>query len=144
MRSTLLVIALFLTGTFSLSAQTKTGTAPSKTGTAAKPKAAAPKDTSLCSKNWILVGTEEFGVESKPTKKQTGDYLRMTGNGKYSLRRNGEDKSGTWTRSGAYIFFVDEASKEKFNYKVENTEDRKLKVDYHVSDMHTIFNFELN
>jgi hypothetical protein len=68
----------------------------------------------------------------------------MMGNGKYTLRRNGDEKSGTWTRSGAYIFFVDEASKEKFNYKVESAEDRKLKVDYHVSDMHTIFNFEQN
>jgi hypothetical protein len=146
MKPSLLFIALFLTGTLSLSAQTKTGKAtPSKSGTAVKtPKPAAPKDTSLCSKNWILVGTEEFGVESKPTKKQTGDYLRMMGNGKYTLRRNGDEKSGTWTRSGAYIFFVDEASKEKFNYKVESAEDRKLKVDYHVSDMHTIFNFEQN
>jgi hypothetical protein len=54
MKPSLLFIALFLTGTLSLSAQTKTGKAtPSKSGTAVKtPKPAAPKDTSLCSKNW--------------------------------------------------------------------------------------------
>jgi hypothetical protein len=86
---------------------------------------------------------EEWAVESKPKKKQVADYLWMTGDGKYNLKRNGEDKSGTWTRQGPYINFIDESSKEKFAYKVESSEPKKLKVDYHVSDMHTLFTFEV-
>ena len=141
----ILLLSLSLCFAYYLSAQTKTPGAAK--GTSKLPvktvKPAAPKDTTLCSKNWVLTGTEEFGVESKPTKTQADDYLWMSGKGTYKLKRNGEDKSGTWTRSGAYIFFTDEASKEKFNYKVESAEEKKLKVDYHVSDIHTLFQFEL-
>jgi hypothetical protein len=142
-KNTLFLALLF--ATLSFSAQTKSGSAaPAKKAVPAKTvKAAAPKDTSLCSKNWVLVKTEEFGIESKPNKKQTEDFLKMTGDGKYSLKRNGEAKSGTYTRSGAYIFFTDEATKEKFNYKVESAEDKKLKVDYHIGDEHTLFSYEL-
>jgi hypothetical protein len=140
----LLFLLPFLGLTVFVSAQTNGTNTPAKTSTAAKPaKPAAPKDTSLCSKRWDLIAVEEWAVESKPKKKQQDDYLWMTGDGKYNLKRNGEAKAGTWTRTGAYINFTDDASKEKFTYKVESAEAKKLKVDYHVSDMHTLFTFEV-
>jgi hypothetical protein len=143
MRKILLSLPLLLFAVC-CSAQTTGGTAPAKTNTASKAvKPTAPKDTSLCSKRWDLIAVEEWAVESKPKKKQQDDYVWMTGDGKYNLKRNGEAKSGTWTRSGAYINFTDDASKEKFTYKVESAEAKKLKVDYHVSDMHTLFTFEV-
>jgi hypothetical protein len=132
-----LLLLFMLPLALGLNAQTKTGSKPPA------PHPAPAKDTSLCSKKWMLIAVEEWAVESKPKKKQVDDYLWMTGDGNYKLKRNGEDKSGTWTKTGAYINFTDDASKEKFTYKVESAEAKKLKVDYHVSDMHTLFTFEV-
>jgi len=136
MKKLLLILPLLATLTLA-SAQTKGGT------TAKAPKNAPIVDTTLCSKRWDLVQVEEWAVASKPKKKQADDYLWMTGDGKYNLKRNGEAKAGTWTRQAAYINFTDEQSKEKFTYKVESSEAKKLKVDYHVGDMHTLFYFEV-
>ncbi len=131
----ILTLLLALATGYVVKAQTKP--TPVKTT-----KAAPARDTSLCGKKWLLIAVEEWAVESKPKKKQADDFLWMTGDGKYSLKRNGDAKTGTWTKQGVYINFVDEASKEKFAYKVENAEPTKLKVDYHVSDIHTFFTFE--
>jgi hypothetical protein len=130
---------VFVTLVTSITAQSKSGTVQKPLKTA---KAAPVRDTSLCNKKWTLVAVEEWAVESKPKKKQVDDYLSMTGDGKFNLKRNGEAKAGTWTKSAAYINFTDDASKEKFTYKVESTDQSKLKVDYHVGDMHTLFSFE--
>ncbi len=129
---------LFSALAFAASAQT----APAKKMYPKTVKAPAPRDTSLCNKNWVLIAVEEWAVEAKPNKKQADDYLKMTGDGKFKMKRNGEDKAGTWTKTGQYIFFTDDASKEKFNYKVESADAKTLKADYHVSDMHTLFTYE--
>ena len=142
MKKTSLLFTVVTFAAFALSAQT-TKPAAHKAPVKAV-KAAAPRDTSLCSKNWVLIQTEEFGVESKPTNVQAEDYLWMSGRGSFKLKRDGVEKSGTWTRSGAFIFFTTgDAAKEKFNYKVESAEEKKLKVDYHVGDIHTFYTFEL-
>ncbi|MFI5150963.1 MAG: hypothetical protein ACHQRM_14600 [Bacteroidia bacterium] len=125
-----------------LHGQTKQ-TQTTKTTKPAAPKPAPARDTSLCGKKWVLIAVEEWAVESKPKKKQVDDYLWMNGDGTYKLKRNGEDKAGTWAKQAAYINFTDDASKEKFTYKVESAEPKKLKVDYHVTDMHTLFTFEV-
>jgi hypothetical protein len=130
---------LFSVFVLTLSAQTSPA---KKTNPPKVVKAPAAKDTSLCNKNWVLIAVEEWAVEAKPNAKQAGDFLRMTGDGKFKMKRNGEEKAGTWTKTGQYIFFSDEASKEKFNYKVESADAKTLKADYHVSDMHTLFTFE--
>ena len=130
---------LFSAIVFSASAQTT----PAKKTYPKTAKAPAPRDTSLCNKNWTLIAVEEWAVEAKPNAKQVNDFLKMTGDGKFKMKRNGEDKAGTWTKTGQYIFFTDDASKEKFNYKVESADAKTLKADYHVSDMHTLFTFEV-
>jgi hypothetical protein len=142
MKKTFLLIAVFTIAYFCLSAQTAKPTIHKTPFKTVKP--AAPKDTSLCSKNWGLTLIEEFGVESKPTKTQADDYLWMSGKGSFKLKRDGMEKSGIWTRNGAFIFFTTgDAAKEKFNYKVESAEEKKLQVDYHVGDIHTLYTFEL-
>jgi len=136
-----IVYALFLTlFVFGASAQTTPVKKPNAVKTVRTP---APRDTSLCNKNWLLIAVEEWAVEAKPSTKQADDYLKMTGDGKFKMKRNGEEKAGTWTKTGQYIYFTDEASKEKFNYKVESADAKTLKADYHVSDMHTLFTYEV-
>ncbi len=136
MKKLLLILPLLATLTLA-SAQSKGGT------TAKAPKAAPKVDTTLCSKRWDLVSVEEFSVVSKPNKKQADDHIWMTGDGKYNLKRNGEAKAGTWTRQAANINFTDAQSKEKFTYKVISSDDKKLKIDYHTGDDHTLFTFEV-
>jgi hypothetical protein len=142
MKKVSILFAVFIAASFCMSAQ-KTKPAASRAPVKTI-KPATPKDTSLCSKSWGLTLIEEFGVESKPTKTQADDYLWMSGKGSFKLKRDGVEKTGTWTRSGAFIFFTTgDAVKEKFNYKVESAEEKKLKVDYHVGDIHTLYTFEL-
>jgi hypothetical protein len=131
------LLSLFV---FAASAQTNP---VKKTNPGKTVRTPAPRDTSLCNKNWILVAVEEWAVEAKPSAKQADDFLKMTADGKFKMKRNGEEKAGSWTKTGQYIFFSDDLSKEKFNYKVESADAKTLKADYHVSDMHTLFSFQV-
>ncbi|MBN8696921.1 MAG: hypothetical protein J0L87_10335 [Bacteroidetes bacterium] len=118
--------------------------------TASKPAAkAAPKvkltskDSLMCGKQWKVVTIEEWGVVNKPNEKTQNDMLSLNLDGTYNLILFGNKKSGTWTKTGQYIYFTDEASKEKFNYKVISVEKNKLKFDYRDPDeTHSIYEME--
>lgn len=116
--------------------------------TGATKATAAPKltekDIMMCDKNWQIVSVEEWGVVTKPPgEKNKTDMLKMTQDGKYELIMFGINHSGTWTKSGQYIYFTDPTNKMKISYKVILVEANKLKVD-HFSDEdgHSIFEYE--
>jgi hypothetical protein len=134
------VITLFSLIVFSVTittAQTATKTAP-------KPKLTA-KDSMMCGKQWHVISVEEWGVITKPPgDKNKNDMLLLNLDGTFSLILFGNKKSGTWTKTGQYIYFTDEATKEKFNYKVISVEPNKLKVDSRDPDeTHSIFEYEV-
>lgn len=119
-------------------------TAQTTTKTAAKPKLTA-KDSMMCGKQWHVISVEEWGVVTKPPgDKNKNDMLLLNLDGTFSLILFGNKKSGTWTKTGQYIYFTDEATKEKFNYKVLSVEPNKLKVDSRDPDeTHSIFEYEI-
>ena len=137
-----IVLAFFIFSMMNISASM------AQTKTAAKPKAAAAKgpsksDSLMCGKEWHVTMVEEWGIAGKPGEKNKDDMLHMTLDGKYDLIMFGNKKAGTWTHSGAYIYFTDDATKGKFNYKILNVEATKLKVDhYSDEDGHSIFEYE--
>lgn len=101
------------------------------------------KDSLLCGKHWKVVTIEEWGVINKPNEKTQNDMLSLNLDGTYSLILFGNKKSGSWTKTGQYIYFTDDATKEKFNYKVINIEKNKLKFDYRDPDeTHSIYEME--
>lgn len=102
------------------------------------------KDLMMCDKNWQIVSVEEWGVVTKPPgEKNKTDMLKMTQDGKYELIMFGNKQSGTWTKSGQYIYFTDATAKTKMSYKVILVEANKLKVDhYSDEDGHSIFEYE--
>ena len=118
-------------------------TTATKSTTTAKPKL-TDKDIMMCDKDWHVVSVEEWAVVTKPPgEKNKNDMLKLTQDGKFDLVLFGNKKSGTWTKSGPYIYFTDAASKEKFNYKVVSVEANKLKVDFRDPDeTHSIFEMD--
>ncbi len=114
------------------------------TKAAAKPKLTA-KDSMMCGKQWHVVSVEEWAVVTKPPgEKNANDMLLLNLDGTYNLILFGNKKAGTWSKVGQYIYFVDEATKEKFNYKVINVEAKKIKMDYRDPDeTHSLFEYEL-
>jgi|GEM_PF-1598389 hypothetical protein len=124
--------------TFTSSGQTNGQTAK----VVAKPKLSA-SDIMMCDKEWHAVSIIEWAVEQKPGEKNVNDMLKLSQDGTYNLILFGTAKSGTWTKVGQYIYFVDTTTKEKFNYKVVSVEEKKLKIDYRDPDeTHTIFMME--
>jgi hypothetical protein len=132
---------LFIVLTLNTFAQTAAKT-PAKT--AAKSKLTAA-DIAMCDKDWNIVSVEEWNIVTKPApEKNKTDMLKLTQDGKFDLVMFGNKKSGTWTKSGQYIYMVDAATKEKINFKVMIAEDKKLKVDhYSDEDGHSIFEYEV-
>ena len=69
--------------------------------------------------------------------------LKLTQDGKFEMIMFGIKHTGTWTKSGQWIYMTDGTSKMKISYKVITSEAAKLKVD-HFSDEdgHSIFEYE--
>lgn len=105
-------------------AQTKTA---SKLGKSSK---YSHNDSIMCGKTWHPTLSDEWGVVTPPREKNKNDMLQMGLDGKYNLVLFGEKKSGTWSRGGQFIYFTDEASGQKFNYKILDVTPGKIKVEY--------------
>ncbi len=137
MKKQVLFLALLCMGAVSV-AQTKTA---SKPGGSSK---LSHSDSLMCGKDWRVTSVEEWAVVTKPPgEKNAGDMLSMSTDMKYNLVLFGKKHSGTWSRAGQYIYFVDEASGEKFNYKVVSVDAKKIKVDYRDPDeTHSVFELE--
>jgi hypothetical protein len=118
--------------------QTKTA---SKLGTSSK---LSHNDSVMCSTTWKVTSVEEWAVVSKPPgEKNQDDMLQMTLDGNYHLIIAGAKKAGKWSRSGQSIYFTDEASGQKFSYKVVSVDPTKIKVDhYSDEDGHSLFEME--
>jgi hypothetical protein len=133
----ILTTILLSVGITTISAQTKTA---SKLGTSSK---LSKTDSLMCGKEWHITSVEELGVADKPGDKNKNDMLMITTDMKYTVILFGSKKSGTWSRAGQYIYFVDEASGEKFNYKVLAVEAKKIKLDYRdANEAHSVFEME--
>jgi hypothetical protein len=119
-------------------AQTKTA---SKLGTSLK---LSHTDSVMCGKEWHVTSVEEWSVVTKPPgEKNATDMLQMGTDMTYTAILFGKKSSGTWSRSGQYIYFVS-ASGERFSYKVISVEPKKIKVDYRDPDeTHSIFEMEV-
>ena len=120
-------------------AQTKTA---SKLGTSLKLSHA---DSVMCGKEWHVTSVEEWSVVTKPPgQKNATDMLQMGTDKSYTAILFGKKSSGTWSRSGQYIYFTDAAGGEKFSYKVISIDPKKIKVDYRDPDeTHSIFEMEV-
>ena len=138
MKKQFLLFSFALLGATALQAQTKTN---SKLGVSSK---LSHNDSTMCGKEWHVSSVEEWAVVTKPPgEKNATDMLSMGTDMKYTAILFGKKHSGTWSRSGQYIYFVDEASGEKFSYKVISVEPKKIKVDYRDPDeTHSIFEME--
>ncbi|MCW3085189.1 MAG: hypothetical protein JWP12_2555 [Bacteroidetes bacterium] len=131
---------LFLAAIMSsaLVAQTKTA---SKLGTSLK---LSHTDSLMCGKEWHVISVEEWSVVTKPPgEKNATDMLQMGTDMTYTAILFGKKSSGTWSRSGQYIYFVNPASGDKFSYKVIAVDPKSIKVDYRDPDeTHSIFVME--
>ncbi|MGZ4048037.1 MAG: hypothetical protein ACXVPU_08060 [Bacteroidia bacterium] len=143
-----IVSALLIVLATNAFAQTKTKTTTSKTTTTAKTTTAKPKlsaaDITMCDKEWHVVSVEEWDVVTKPPgEKNKNDMLKLTQDGKFDLVMFGNKKSGTWVKSGQYIYMTDAETKQKISFKVLSADATKLRVD-HFSDEdgHSIFEYE--
>ena len=137
MKKTISIIGIVLISLNTIVAQTATKAA-------AKPKLTA-KDSMMCGKQWHVVSVEEWAVVTKPPgEKNASDMLMLNLDGTYNLILFGNKKAGTWSKVGQYIYFVDEATKEKFNYKIVSVEAKKIKMDYRDPDeTHSLFEYEI-
>ena len=136
------ILSLVMLVSISAQAQTTAKTGAAKATSAPK---LTEKDIAMCDKNWQIVSVEEWGVVTKPPgEKNKTDMLKMTQDGKYELIMFGKTQSGTWTKSGQYIYFTDAVAKTKMSYKLISVDATKLKVD-HFSDEdgHSIFEYEV-
>jgi hypothetical protein len=131
----LLCFTLFTSIAF---AQTKTA---NKLGTSSK---LSKNDSIMCSKTWHVTSVEEWGIVTKPPgEKNQNDMLVMTFDGRFILTLFGDKKTGTWKRSGQYIYFADDVSAKKFNYKIISVDPQKIKVDFYSDENgHSIFEME--
>jgi hypothetical protein len=118
------------------SAQTKTA---NKLGTSSK---LSKNDSIMCSKIWHVSSVEKEGAAARPTEKHENDLLAMRLDNTYNLIIEGAKKAGKWSRSGQYIYFTDESSGQKFNYKVLVVDPKKIKVEYANAEVKTIFEME--
>ncbi len=136
------IVLVLFSGLLAAQNATKTGTAKPKQTTTPK---LSDKDILMCDKEWTIVSVEEWAVVTKPPgEKNKNDMLKLTQEGKFEMIMFGNKKTGTWTKSGQYIYFTDEATKTKFSYKVISLEATKLKVDhYSDEDGHSIFEYEV-
>jgi hypothetical protein len=125
----LIVICLTLIASiFHSTAQTKTS---SKLGKSSK---LSKNDSLMCAKEWKTVSVTEQGKKSKPGDKYKDDMLSMNLNGKFNLILSGNKKSGTWSRAGQFLYFVDSLSGDKISYQVLEVEPKKIKLEYHDSN----------
>jgi len=110
----------------------------------AGPPRLSAADMLMCNVDWHVISVEEWAIVTKPPgEKNKNDMLHLNANGTYTAILFGNSKSGSWTKSGQYINCVDEATKEKFSYKVISVEEKKLKLDYRDPDeTHSIFEME--
>ena len=134
----LLFFALFLNTTLGF-AQTPA----SKTKQVTK-QALSEKDLMMCDKVWQTISVDEWGVVAKPPgEKSLHDMLKLNADGTFELILFGNKKSGTWKKSGEYIYFTDTLTKGKFSYKILIAEASKLKVDHFSEEEgHSIFEME--
>ena len=136
--------SVLMMGVTSLSAQTsgKTTTTAAKTSAAAKPLSDA--DKMMCDKNWQVVSVEEWAVVTKPPgEKNKTDMMKLTTDMRYDVVMFGIKHSGTWKKTGQYIYFTDDGGAFKFNFKVLSVDATKMKVDhYSDEDGHSIFEYE--
>lgn len=132
------LLILLLLSTATAFAQTKTS---SKLGTGSSKL--SKTDSLMCGKEWHVTSVEEWGVAAKPTERNVNDMLMMTTDMKFTLVLFGSKKSGTWSRAGQYLYFTDEATKQKISYKVLTVEPNKIKVDHYSDEEgHSIFEME--
>lgn len=93
----------------------------------------------LAGKQWVLKSTEKWGVEKEPDAVNKNDKLLMKQDGSFTMTLNGQEKSGTYKKAGAYITFTCEGG-EKLSYKVISSDASTLKVDWREDEgLHTIF-----
>ena len=136
------LISVFFVLVIAVSANAQTKTA-SKLG-GSSPKGPNKNDSIMCSKDWKVTGVEEWGILTKPPgEKNKTDMLHMSIDGKFELVMFGAKKTGTWIRNGVYIYFTEDATKTKFNFKILSVDAAKLRVDhYSDEDGHSIFEYE--
>jgi hypothetical protein len=137
-----ILAAAFACSVLTAEAQTAAKTAPASTAKAT-PKL-TDKDIMMCDKNWQVVSVEEWAVVTKPPgEKNKNDMMKLTQDMKYEVVMFGIKHTGTWKRTGQYIYFTDEGGKFNFNFKVLSIEPTKMKVDhYSDEDGHSIFEYE--
>lgn len=129
----LLLSITFIAGISVSNAQTKTA---NKLGTSSR---LSHNDSLMCNKTWQIFEVEENGVASEPAEKNENDMLVMKIDGTFNAILLGNKKAGTWSRSGQFIYFVEDSG-EKFSYKIVSVEKKKIKVDYKNPDeTHSIF-----
>jgi hypothetical protein len=132
-RTVLFFSLLFLIAASASIAQTKTA---NKLGTSSR---LSHNDSIMCNKTWQISKVEENGVVAEPTEKTENDMLMMKIDGTFNAILLGKKKAGTWSRSGQFIYFVEDSG-EKFSYKIVAVEKKKIKVDYKNPDeTHSIF-----
>ncbi|MFL5763239.1 MAG: hypothetical protein ACJ77K_04795 [Bacteroidia bacterium] len=145
MNKYLLILTAFFVLAASASHAQTAGKATPKTAPAAK---AAPKltdaDKMMCDKNWQIVSVEEWAVVTKPPgEKNKNDMMKLTTDMKYDVVMFGIRHTGTWKKTGQYIYFTDDGGAFKFNFKVLSVDATKMKVDhYSDEDGHSIFEYE--
>ncbi len=135
---TFLSFAICMASISSINAQTKTN---NKLGVQSRLSA---KDSMMC-KEWKAINVEEWAVKStlKEGDKSFNDMLKLSPDGKFEAILLGNKKSGTWTKSGQYLYFTDEATKGKFSYKLISADKNLLKVDHFSEEEgHSIFEME--
>jgi predicted HNH restriction endonuclease len=129
----ILLSITFLVNINASNAQTKTA---NKLGTSSR---LSHNDSLMCNKTWQISAVEENGVVAEPTEKTENDMLMMKIDGTFNAILLGKKKAGTWSRSGQFIYFLEDSG-EKFSYKIMTVEKKKIKVDYKNPDeTHSIF-----
>jgi hypothetical protein len=110
--------------------------------TAAK-KQAASQTGSTCytDKKWMLYKVEKFGQEKDPKPEMKSDFLQLKSDNTFTLKYNGIDKFGTYTRGGILQLKMGDGS-ETWPFKVISCEGSMFKVDYRDGDTHNILTYK--
>src|ERR1700756_2732839 len=84
-------------------------------------KTAAPQSSvgaCYADKKWALKKVEKFGQEKDPTADQKNDFLMLKGDNTFTLKLNGIDKFGTYTKSGAILQLKMADGSETWPFKI--------------------------
>lgn len=93
--------------------------------------------TAAITKEWTYAGKEEFGVLRPPESNFKADYLNVSGDGTFSMLKEGKQWSGKWVfqEKNAILLLTDLKTKKTISYTIKSVSETQLIAEYQSPDL---------